>query len=98
MAVPTTLSESALALLRLHVARPRGFGVDDANREAYRELARAGLMIAGHSFTGGRESFYAMTELGMRFARVLGREGFREAVGDDAPIEPSRGRSSSPRR
>lgn len=32
-------------------------------------------MIAGHFFAGGRESFYALTEMGSRFARALGRGG-----------------------
>src|SRR5271169_3075373 len=31
-------------------------------RDAYRELARAGLMGACHTFTGGRESLYRLTE------------------------------------
>ena len=44
--------------------------VDDTNREAHRELARAGLMIAGHSFVGGRESFYRFTEAGWDFANA----------------------------
>lgn len=58
------LSEAALALLRLHAERRGEVAVDDANREAYRELARAGLMVAGHSFTRGREAFYRLTHEG----------------------------------
>ena len=30
-------------------------------------------MIVGHSFTGGRESFYALTETGKKLATVLDR-------------------------
>ena len=37
---------------------------------AYRELTKAGLMIAGHSFRDGRESFYALTETGWDFINV----------------------------
>jgi hypothetical protein len=68
-----TLSEPALALFRRHVERKGSLPVDDSTREPYRELARAGLMIVGHSFTGGRESFYALTEAGRKFVRVLER-------------------------
>jgi hypothetical protein len=71
--MPETLSEAALSLFRLHAERKGKIAVDDANREAYRELARHGLMVVGHSFTGGREAFYAMTEVGARFVRVLER-------------------------
>jgi hypothetical protein len=37
---------------------------DDANREAYHESARAGLMVAGNSFAGGQDSVYHVTKLG----------------------------------
>ena len=53
---------------------PSGRGeisVDDSNREAYRELARAGLMVVGHSFTRGREAFYRCTEEGWASATSL---------------------------
>jgi hypothetical protein len=40
--------------------------VHDSNREAYRELARAGLMVAGNSLAGGQESVYHVTNLGRR--------------------------------
>ena len=53
------LSDAALELLRRHAERQGSLPVDDSTREPYRELAREGLMIVGHSFTGGRESFYA---------------------------------------
>jgi hypothetical protein len=67
------LSESALALLRRHAEQQGGIPVDDSTREPYRELAREGLMIVGHSFVGGRESFYALTEMGKKLATVLER-------------------------
>jgi hypothetical protein len=72
--MPTiTLSDAALALLRLHAERQGRIPVDDSTREPYRELAREGLMVVGHSFTGGRESFYALTETGKKLATVLDR-------------------------
>ncbi len=61
-----TPSDAALALLRLHVERD-DIRVDDANREAHRELARAVLMIALHSFTEGREARYRFTDEGWDF-------------------------------
>ncbi len=69
----TALSESALALFRLHLEWRRTIDVD-ANREVYRELARAGLMVAGNSFAGGDESVYHVTKLGFeRKAELLAR-------------------------
>jgi len=66
-----TLSEAALTLFRLHLERRRTMDVD-ANRETYRELARAGLMVAGNSFAGGDESVYHVTKLGFeRKAELL---------------------------
>ncbi len=59
-----SLSAEALALLKLHVEREGDIRVDDANRAIYRELAKAGLMLAGHSFRDGREAFYVFTEEG----------------------------------
>ena len=65
------LSDAALALFRLHVERRRTIDVE-ANRETYRELARAGLMVAGNSFAGGQESVYHVTKLGFeRKAELL---------------------------
>ena len=58
------LSESALSLLRLHVKQHGNIDVDNSNRETYRELARAGLLAAGHSFAGGDESIYRLTKKG----------------------------------
>jgi hypothetical protein len=66
-----TLSEDALALFRLHIEHRRTIDVD-ANRETYRELARAGVMVAGNSFAGGEESVYHVTKLGFeRKAELL---------------------------
>jgi hypothetical protein len=58
------LSAEALALLLLHVARHGDVEVDDATREAYRELARAGLMVPVSTFAGGPESAYRLTREG----------------------------------
>jgi hypothetical protein len=50
------LSKRALALFRQHIERRGDIIVDDSNHESYRELARAGLMVACNSFAGGEES------------------------------------------
>ena len=65
------LSKQALALFREHLEQRRTIDVD-TNREAYRELARAGLMLAGNSFAGGDESVYHVTKEGFeRRAELL---------------------------
>jgi hypothetical protein len=70
----TILSPPALALFRLHVERQGRVPVDDATREPYRELARAGLMRAGSTFRDGEESVYVLTREGFdRKAELLGR-------------------------
>ena len=56
------LSEAALDLLRRNM-QGQQILVDDENREAYRELARAGLMIPLHTPLG-RESAFRMTQDG----------------------------------
>jgi hypothetical protein len=56
----TTLSEDAKALFRLHVELMGRIAVDDATRE----LARAGLMMAGSTFRDGPESTYVLTQAG----------------------------------
>ena len=66
----TALSPAALALLLRHVEQPE-LPVDDANRGPHRELARAGIMVAVHTFSGGREQFYRFTRDGWDFARAL---------------------------
>jgi hypothetical protein len=58
------LSPAALALFRLHVEHGGHLEVDDSTREPYRELARAGLMQAGHTYTKGDESIYRLTKEG----------------------------------
>ncbi len=64
------LSRAAVARFELHLAGDRD--VTDANRAAYRELAAAGLMEAGHSFAGGDESIYRLTKEGFeRKAELL---------------------------
>ena len=73
MSDTTVLSAGALALLRRHADQMGQIVLDDSNRDLYRELARQGLMIVGHSFTGGRESFYSLTEVGKKLAGVLER-------------------------
>ena len=65
------LSKQAVALFRKHLEQRRTIDVD-TNREAYRELARAGLMIPGNSFAGGDESVYHVTKEGFeRKAELL---------------------------
>lgn len=63
LAETVRLSEAARALLKNY----RGDIItDDINREACRELAREGLLVVGHSFSGGREHFYRMTAMGVK--------------------------------
>ena len=65
------LSKQALALFRLHVERHGDVDVDE-NREAYRELERAGLMVVGNTFAGGQDSIYHVTKEGFeRKAELL---------------------------
>ncbi len=68
---PITLSKSALALFRLHIHERRTVDLEK-NREAYRELARAGLMVAGSGYASGEESVYSVTKEGFdRKAELL---------------------------
>jgi hypothetical protein len=71
-----SLTEAARALLKRNMAGTQIL-VNDENREAYRELARAGLMEPLHTPLG-RESAYRMTQEGMDFGTDL--------VGWDAQI------------
>ena len=65
------LSEKALALFRLHIERHGDIDID-ANRETYRELEGAGLMIVGNTFAGGQDSVYHVTKEGFeRKAELL---------------------------
>jgi hypothetical protein len=59
-----TLSEAAVSLFRLHIERKGNIAVVDTTRELYRELARAGLMMAGSTFRDGEESVYCLTKAG----------------------------------
>lgn len=70
--MPTlTLSDAALALFRLHIELHGDVDVD-ANREIYRELERAGLMIVGNTYAGGQDSVYHVTKEGFeRKAELL---------------------------
>ena len=70
------LSEKALALFRLHIERHGDVDVD-ANRETYRELQCAGLMIVGNTFAGGQDSVYHVTKEGFERRAELSvlREG-----------------------
>ena len=66
------LSRAALSLFRRHIELHGNIRVDDSNRETFRELARAGLMIAANSFTHGPEAIYRLTKEGFeRKAEVL---------------------------
>ncbi len=79
----STLSEDALNLLKLRRDGHR-VEVTDDTREAYRELARAGLMEALTSFARGREGAYRLTEAGVNSS--------------PSPLLPSPGRSAAPPR
>jgi hypothetical protein len=73
------LSDAALDLFRLHVARQGDVRVDDTTRGIYRELASAGLMVAVSTYAGGPESAYRLTREGFeRKAELLACA--REAV------------------
>jgi hypothetical protein len=66
------LYHDALALFRQHIERHGDIEVDDSNRETYRELARAGLMVVGNSFARGEASVYHVTKTGFeRKAELL---------------------------
>ena len=59
------LSDTALSLLRLNITGPH-VAVTAENREAYRELAAAGLMYPVSTFAHGPESLFRFTEEGWR--------------------------------
>jgi hypothetical protein len=87
------LSEEALSLLQSHLAsiglrngRSSGEPTDET-REAYRELARAGLMGACHTFAGGHESLYRLTELA--YARREELLNWKPAVAQRTRFSPS---------
>jgi hypothetical protein len=80
------LSQKALALFRLHVERHGDVDVD-ANREVYRELERAGLLVVGNTFAGGQDSVYHVTG-----------EGFARKAELLAATEPAPGSAAALRR
>jgi len=64
--MPTiTLSEAARSLLRRRL-NGEEIEITDRNRPAYRELARAGIMIPLHTFAKGDESAYRFTDEGWK--------------------------------
>jgi hypothetical protein len=65
-----TLTDAALDLLKRNMSGPQ-IRVDDENREAYRELSRAGLMYPLHTFAHGDEGSYRLTMDGADFGRGL---------------------------
>jgi hypothetical protein len=72
------LSAAALALLRSRV-EGGSREVNDSNREAYRELARAGIMYPLSGFVGGPECLFRWTDEGYaRRFEILGRGKTRE--------------------
>ena len=56
------LSDSAISLFRRHVERKGKIDVDNGNREPYRELEHAGLVLLGRPFVG--EPRYHLTRSG----------------------------------
>ena len=66
------LSDAALSLLRRR-ASGEDVPVTDESRPAYRELAQAGVMVVGHSFSKGREAFYTFSGWGWKLAGMMDR-------------------------
>ena len=96
------LSEQALRLLQSHLAAIglRNGGTSgtptDETRELYRELARAGLMGACHSFSRGPESVYRITEEAyQRREELLAIQRFRFTPSAVAPKSFVRSRGSA---
>jgi hypothetical protein len=73
------LTNAALELFRLHVARRGDVRVDDSTRPAYRELAQAGLMTPVSTYAGGPESAYRLTREGFERKAELSARA-KEAV------------------
>jgi hypothetical protein len=61
-----TLTEAALELLR-HRLATRDNRVTAANKEAYRELVRAGIMFAVSGFVSGPEASFRFTDEGWQW-------------------------------
>lgn len=72
------LSQAAVDLFRLHIEQD-GIRVDDANREAHRELAAAGILYPVSTFRRGPEAYYRMTREGW-----LRREEFLSCAKESA--------------
>ena len=70
----THLSADALALLR-HRLVTKDNPVDDSNREACRELARAGIMYPVSEFVSGSEASFRFTNEGWARFRLDGGNG-----------------------
>lgn len=70
MATDLSLSKSAGLLLHQRLEGQR-VEVTDETRDAYRELARAGLMVPLHTFAHGSESHYRITEEGWSYREKL---------------------------
>ena len=66
------LSASALELFRLHIELRGNILIDDANREPYLELERAGLVVLGNSFRDGPGTIYRVSKLGLEQSRTSG--------------------------
>ena len=62
---------SRFALFRLHIELHGNIVIDDANREPYRELERAGLMVLGNSFRDGPGTIYKVSKLGFEHKAEL---------------------------
>jgi hypothetical protein len=60
------LSPAAIALLR-HRLATRDNRVTAANKEAYRELVRAGIMYAVSGFVGGPEASFRFSDEGWKW-------------------------------
>ena len=79
MANPIYFSRTARDLLRRRANRER-VEVTSENLEAYRELARAGVMYPCASFTRGPESVFRFTEEGRNRRQELQRSRFALAA------------------
>jgi hypothetical protein len=82
------LSASAVTLFRLHVERQGNVKLDDSNRDAYRELESAGLMLLSRPFVG--ERVYRLTRNGF--------ERKAELLAQSESTSPSPGLKSSTQR
>jgi len=80
-----SLSQAAVDLFRSHVEREGDIEVTDDNRESYRELEDAGLMLLSRPFTGPR--VYRLTKIGWKMTAVLARmEATAPSPGESASL------------